>query len=230
MDMRRLSPDAKQLAQVAICASDGALRQRVEATLEAGGHQVVGAAEFVHELIDGWSILNARLIVLACQLEPFAPVQDITIVRSRLPEAPIVIVATGLLTSAARRVVRADVQGLVHETSLEAALVPTVDSVLADQLCVPAGLREALAAPVFSHREKQVLELVLAGLTNSEIAGRLYLSESTVKSHLASSFRKLGVSSRAEAASRLLRSDSEIDPPISWTTHAPALTTTPELT
>jgi DNA-binding NarL/FixJ family response regulator len=64
---------------------------------------------------------------------------------------------------------------------------------------------------VFSYREKQVLELVLAGLTNGEIAGRLYLSESTVKSHLASSFRKLGVSSRVEAARRVLDPDSGLD-------------------
>jgi orotate phosphoribosyltransferase-like protein len=55
-----------------------------------------------------------------------------------------------------------------------------------------------------------VLQLVAAGLTNGEIADRLYLSESTIKSHLSSSFRRLGVSSRAEAAAAVLDPDNGI--------------------
>ena len=42
------------------------------------------------------------------------------------------------------------------------------------------------------------------GSTNQEIAARLYLTESTVKSHLATAFEKLGVRSRKEAAALLL--------------------------
>jgi DNA-binding CsgD family transcriptional regulator len=65
----------------------------------------------------------------------------------------------------------------------------------------------------FSLREKQVLQLVADGLTNAEIACRLFLSESTVKSHLSSSFRKLGVSSRSEAAAVVLDADHGLAPP-----------------
>jgi DNA-binding NarL/FixJ family response regulator len=46
--------------------------------------------------------------------------------------------------------------------------------------------------------------MVVLGLTNGEIAHKLRLSESTVKSHLSSSFTKLGVRSRGEAASLIL--------------------------
>jgi len=53
--------------------------------------------------------------------------------------------------------------------------------------------------PPLSHREKQTLALVGLGLTNAEIAHRLYLAESTVKCHLTSIFSKLGVRSRHEA-------------------------------
>jgi predicted transcriptional regulator len=45
---------------------------------------------------------------------------------------------------------------------------------------------------------------VAAGLTNGEIADSLFLSESTVKSHLSSAFAKLGVRSRKEAAALVL--------------------------
>ena len=45
---------------------------------------------------------------------------------------------------------------------------------------------------------------IVTGLTNAEIAGKLFLAESTVKSHLSSAFSKLGVSSRYEATSVIL--------------------------
>ena len=53
-------------------------------------------------------------------------------------------------------------------------------------------------------REKQILMLVVTGLTNSQIAAELFLAESTVKGHLSSAFSKLGVSSRSEAAAVIL--------------------------
>ena len=68
---------------------------------------------------------------------------------------------------------------------------------------VPADVRRQAVPPAFSHRERQVLDLAVRGMTNTQIAGELYLAESTVKSHLSACFRKLGVSSRAEAAAAL---------------------------
>ena len=80
-------------------------------------------------------------------------------------------------------------------------------------MSVPQSIRTRIAWATFSLREKQVLQLVADGLTNAEIASRLFLSESTVKSHLSSSFRKLGVSSRAEAAAAVLDPDTGLAAP-----------------
>jgi DNA-binding NarL/FixJ family response regulator len=79
-----------------------------------------------------------------------------------------------------------------------------VHAVLAGFVCTPRSARRLVAKPTFSHREKEVLQLLVMGLTNRQIAGRLYLAESTVKSHLASAFAKLGVRSRKDAADLLL--------------------------
>ena len=49
-------------------------------------------------------------------------------------------------------------------------------------------------------REEQVLRTVAHGRTNSEIAAELYISTSTVKTHLASLMRKLGARNRVELA------------------------------
>jgi DNA-binding NarL/FixJ family response regulator len=51
-----------------------------------------------------------------------------------------------------------------------------------------------------SHREREVLELLLDGLPNKLIARRLEISEKTVKSHLTRIFREIGVSDRTQAA------------------------------
>ena len=62
------------------------------------------------------------------------------------------------------------------------------------------GLIESLTM-----REHDVLVLVADGLSNREIAQELAISEHTVKFHLASSFGKLGVSTRTEAVQRGVR-------------------------
>lgn len=56
-----------------------------------------------------------------------------------------------------------------------------------------------------SERELAVLKRVAEGATNEVIAGELYVSEKTVKSHLTSLFRKLEVSNRTEAAAKAIR-------------------------
>lgn len=59
-----------------------------------------------------------------------------------------------------------------------------------------------------SAREREVLDLVARGRTNRAVAASLYLSENTVRNHLVRIYRKLGVTSRAQAVA-LLRLDGE---------------------
>jgi DNA-binding CsgD family transcriptional regulator len=67
----------------------------------------------------------------------------------------------------------------------------------------PTPNQETARGPLagLSRRELEVLDLVARGLTNRDIAGRLVLSEHTVNRHVANILRKLGLSSRAAAAS-----------------------------
>ncbi|VXB16981.1 response regulator [Nocardioides sp. AX2bis] len=54
--------------------------------------------------------------------------------------------------------------------------------------------------PVLSSREREVLDLVAAGLANKQIARRLGITERTVKGHLTSAFQRIGVVDRTQAA------------------------------
>ncbi|MFW0859230.1 MAG: ATP-binding cassette domain-containing protein [Dehalococcoidia bacterium] len=61
--------------------------------------------------------------------------------------------------------------------------------------------------PPLTKREEEVIKLLAQSKSNKEIAKELYVSEETVKSHIKSIFRKLGIKSRAEAASYLRQRD-----------------------
>jgi DNA-binding NarL/FixJ family response regulator len=62
------------------------------------------------------------------------------------------------------------------------------------------------ASAMLTEREAAVLEAVAGGLSNREIGARLWISEQTVKFHLRNIYRKLGLSSRTEAAGYAHRS------------------------
>ncbi|MET0997260.1 MAG: response regulator transcription factor [Marmoricola sp.] len=84
------------------------------------------------------------------------------------------------------------------------------------------GLAEAMlrrmtsGAPRLSDRERQVLDLLAEGLGVTAIAGRLYLSESTAKSHIGRIYEKLGAANRAQALVTAMRLEliSSATPPL----------------
>jgi DNA-binding NarL/FixJ family response regulator len=90
----------------------------------------------------------------------------------------------------------------------------------AGQLVLPADAVALVAKPSLSAREKQVLGLVVIGFSNGDIARKLHLAETTVKSHLTSSFRKLGVRTRSEATMRILDPQTGFGLGILAVTHA----------
>jgi len=115
----------------------------------------------------------------------------------------VAVLESGDATSV-RRAVEAGVDGAVLEADLAVALPVAVRGVVAGLTIFPREGRRQLAPLALSHRERQVLALLVEGCTNAEIGGRLFLAESTVKSHLSSAFSKLGVRSRRDAVALIL--------------------------
>jgi DNA-binding CsgD family transcriptional regulator len=63
----------------------------------------------------------------------------------------------------------------------------------------------APAPPKLSGREEEVLALLADGIGTAEIAGRLYMSESTAKTHITHIYQKLGAANRAQALVAAMR-------------------------
>ncbi|MEU6719064.1 response regulator transcription factor [Nonomuraea sp. NPDC046802] len=85
----------------------------------------------------------------------------------------------------------------------QAEFVPEVQRRLAEAMA--GGVPETRAPDGLTRREVEVLRLIADGRSNAEIAGRLHISEATVKSHINSLFAKAGVRDRAQAVTYAFR-------------------------
>src|SRR4051812_1252566 len=172
---------------IAVESEDGVAQRRISAALAAEPR--VDALVLAIDLADAGA---AAAIRTACASEC---------------DRPVVVVSPPGADSDVRRALRAGAQAVVYEPDLEDTLGAAVRAVVAGLVAIPSAVRGQALKPVFSHREREILTLVAEGATNKEIADRLYLAESTVKSHLSTAFTKLGVRSRAEAAALVLDPD-----------------------
>jgi DNA-binding NarL/FixJ family response regulator len=141
-------------------------------------------------------------------LEPAAVRSALRALKQELAEASFVAVIEGGGEHMLRRSLKDGLNGIVLASRADTTLAPTVRAVAVGQLVVPREFEADLSPPPLSNREKQVLGLVVLGFSNQEIAQKLFLAESTVKSHLYTAFGKLGVRSRQEAAAMILAPDS----------------------
>jgi len=134
-----------------------------------------------------------------------APRAAVGAVRRRLPHAAIVLaLPPGECAGGAADAIDAAADGVVADRDLDVALGLVVRCARAGYVTVPAAARERVALPALSRRERQIVRLVVLGLTNDEIAARLFVAKSTVAGHLTAVFRRLGVRSRRELVACVL--------------------------
>ena len=176
--------------------AEGALRERIAAVLGDGGVSIAW----------GGGVAPADLKVVAADLSE--PVSQRRLRASLTGGAGrVVLVSPSCGALGLRRAVRAGADSVVFEHELEDALVPAVRAVAAGLTVMPAHGGYGAGRVAFSHREREVLRLAVTGHTNSEIADRLFVAESTVKCHLTSAYRKLGADGRSDAASMIFDPD-----------------------
>jgi DNA-binding NarL/FixJ family response regulator len=84
----------------------------------------------------------------------------------------------------------------------DAVFGPAVASRVLSYLTRPLSARDPMLFPELSEREREVLELIARGHTNSDIARKLVISPKTVRNHVSNVFTKLQVSDRSEAIVR----------------------------
>ncbi len=137
--------------------------------------------------------------------------ESIEHLRELLPGTPVLVFGVELDLSLAQTALKAGAMGFIHADMQPGQIVRALMVASEGQVAAPrqmleymlaGGDRDKLAA--LSFRQQEILELVTSGLSNAQIAQRLYLSESTIKQHLRAAYKLLDVKNRTEAA-RLFR-------------------------
>jgi DNA-binding NarL/FixJ family response regulator len=128
-------------------------------------------------------------------------------IRELHPGAPLLILGSQLDLALAWSALKQGADGFVHAQMDPAQVLGAVEVVQKGELAAPRQLlryllhqNEKPEIGELSARGREILELVVEGLSNAEIAWRLYLSESTIKQHLRTAYKVLGVHNRTEAA------------------------------
>lgn len=191
-----------------------------------GLRHMLGAApdlEVVAEVSDGDEVIGGvqahrpDVVVLDVRMARVGGIETIAAVKAR-PEAPKVLMFTVFdHDDVAQRAIRAGADGFLLKTASPEEIcggirnvaggLGAVSPLTAAQLFTqvredPAAAQRANAARLMSTltaRERDVVNGLARGLSNADLARELYVSETTVKTHLQSAFTKLGVDNRVQA-------------------------------
>ena len=137
--------------------------------------------------------------------------------RALAPNAVVLVFAPAPSLRLARAALGAGAGGLLHGGMSPEQVLRAVRVALQGETVLPRSLLSEWVAEqrppdlgaLLSARQREVLGPLAEGSTNAEIAGRLYLSESTVKQHLRAAYKALGVRNRREATAFLRRCRKE---------------------
>lgn len=211
------------MTRVLIAAASPVVRAGLLAVLAESGRVEVAASGFELEALPGALAREQPDVVLFCvrgEAEE-ALAEDLLAPESERPLAPPCVCLTDRphatwirehLGGALRGVLPLDAEPPEILAAIEAAAagltsLPSEEVVsLLDGRAQAEAFRPPEGARALSPREVEVLQMIAEGLPNKMIAGRLSISEHTVKFHVASILEKLGAESRTEAVTRGLRS------------------------
>lgn len=172
------------------------------------GNNVVGvystARELDSVLSSGRHELQAAIIDADEQTVGLEAVAEI---RCRYPELKILLLCEAATPAVVRCAMEEHAEGVVLKSETVEDMVLALRHVLAGRAVMPSGWQAAsvesepgpIRAAALSVREREVLDLVTAGMSNDEVAKHLVISSNTVKFHLRMIYSRLGVHNRVEA-------------------------------
>ncbi|MBW3626373.1 MAG: response regulator transcription factor [Actinobacteria bacterium] len=192
------------------------LREGLRRSLEAQGLDVVGEAADGEEAIEMAEDLRPDVVLMDVTMPVLDGVEATRRIRQRLPEVRVVVLTMHADETTMARAIRVGADGYLVKDCSSDEIAEALRLVVAGQTPVSrqiatSMLAEVQALPpggpeeVVSKREEEVLQLIADGCSSAEVADRLFISQKTVKNHLASIYQKLDARDRTQAVLRAVR-------------------------
>jgi DNA-binding NarL/FixJ family response regulator len=171
--------------------------------------EVVGEASDGLQAIELYGSLLPDITLMDLQLPRLGGVDAILRIRANAPAARFIVLTTFDGDEDIFRALQAGAKAYLLKGMTIEELMSTIQAVHLGKTQIPPAIAEKLAermsTQALTARELGVLERIVAGRANKEIASDLNISEATVKSHINSLLGKLGVSDRTHAAAVALQ-------------------------
>jgi DNA-binding NarL/FixJ family response regulator len=171
--------------------------------------RVVGQAANGREAIELYERLRPRITLMDLQMPVMNGLDAIRAIRAADPQARIIVLTMYQGDEDAFRALQAGAVGYVLKDSVPEELIRVIRDVDAGRNGIPPDVSAKLAArsmsPTLTARELQVLELLVTGMRNKEMASHLGISEDTVRAHVKGVFAKFRVHDRTAALAEALR-------------------------
>ena len=166
--------------------------------------EIVGEVLIGSQVAPAVSETKPHIVLLDLRMPELDGITCLTRLRKQHPKLAVVILSSYSDPGQIEAARAAGAVGYVVKTVEPVDLPAVLRSVLSGEgfavWGAPESEPEQTSAPLLSERESAVLAAVAQGLSNRQIGEQLWISEQTVKFHLRNIYRKLGLSSRTEAA------------------------------
>lgn len=177
------------------------------------GIEVVGSAGTAAAAVSESQRLQPSVVVMDYRLPDADGTAAARTIRDQSPQVKVLILTASAEESLLREVIRSGCSGIVTKGRSMVDLVRAVRAAAAGETVIAPALLDRLATPapreagadLLTERELEVLRLAAEGLDTREISLRLDISLHTVRNHLQSCIRKLGVHTRTQAVSAAIR-------------------------
>lgn len=185
------------------------------------GFEIVGEAGDGHEAVEQARRLQPDLVLMDIQMPGLDGIKATRLIKEELPQVNVVMLTVSDADRDLFEAIKCGAQGYLLKNIEPDDLFAMLKGVSQGEAPISRltaarilkefarlsryGPPDSDPAEALSRREREVLELVAEGLTNKEIASRLFIAENTVKNHLRRILSKLHLQSRAQAAAYALR-------------------------
>jgi DNA-binding NarL/FixJ family response regulator len=200
----------KEAIRVLVVEDHNVVRQGLVALLNlVEGIQVVGEAADGEEAVTQFRSQRPDVTLIDLRLPKLSGVEVIQQVRAESPQARFVVLTTYDGDEDIYRALKSGAKAYLLKGMSTEELITTIREVHAGRSHIPAAIAERLAERMgtedLTPREAEVLEQIVAGKSNKEIASELAITEATVKTHINTLLSKLGVADRTQAATAAIR-------------------------